>query len=587
MVYNKQRFLKQIYDIIMQQKIYFFILSILSGLIGGVVVQLLNIISLLLHRILFHLPPHHRLSALSWVNPWYCLLIPVLGGVGLWGVRKVFSPLFNKKIVDIIEANALHGGKLSIKDSFYIAIQTIFSNGFGISLGLESAYTQVSSAFASKLGRIFQVEQNKLRLLVGCGAAGAIGAAFDSVLGGAFYGFEIVLASYNFANFPYVILASMVGFMMVHWLGGAGPSFHVIPTAIYWFDYGLVSIFSLLCACVSILVMYSVTKIEIYLQQFKVDKLTALIIGALIVGVMGTITPAVLGSGHGALWLVLQGNIGFKLACVLFIFKAIASSISLGVGFRGGLFFASMLLGGTAGIIYGNVLILIGIHSLSPLLYAVIGMAVVSASIIGGPLCMMFLALDMANSYQTANIVLLAIIVAVVMVRKTFGYSFATWRFHLRGENLRSALDVSQLKLTTAEILMKPVIDSLDSKTTIAQALQYLQSNHNDWLVLRDNNNEYKGLVEVIRLLDDKFNSQDKLEQFIIRKNRVLTPGMNIKEIMDSFNDIYKCPWMVVVRGIDNYKILGIVQKEEVLNHYSEILEKQINDITGTKLYNK
>ncbi len=571
--------------IISKQKFFFFILAIISGIIGAFAVEFLNRSSLLLHRLLFHLSGSGHLSGLSLVNPWYCICIPLLGAIGLAATYRYLGPYFNSKIADIIEANALYGGKLSVKDSLYITIQTLFSNGFGISLGLESAYTQVGSAMASKIGRFFYIRQNKLRILVGCGAAGAIGAAFNSILGGAFYGFEIVLASYNFINFPYVMIAAIAGYITIYYLGGENPVFHIVPEIVHYIDYGVICIFSFFCAFIAIIVMYGATRIELFIKQLKIRKLYGLLGGALLVGVFGIINPAILGSGHGFIWVVFDHGMAFKLSCIILLLKAIASSVSLGVGFRGGLFFASMMLGGTAGIAYGNIIDFIGFHDLSPLVYAAIGMAVMSASIIGGPLSMMFLSLDMTNSYPMTGIVLLAVIVAIVTVRKIFGFSFATWRFHLSGKKIRSALDISGLAKTNAATLMKPVNFKVDCYLPINKALDLFHSYHLEVLILRNDKNEYAGLVELKDILENIANYKGKIGELAIRKNRILTPGMNIKEMMESFDDIHECSWMIVVRGTDNYEIMGIVSKEDVINRYNDILEGQIKDLTGMKIY--
>ncbi|WP_204307577.1 chloride channel protein, partial [Enterobacter hormaechei] len=71
-------------------------------------------------------------------------------------------------------------GRLSLNDSIIVAVQNVISNGFGASVGLEAGYTQLASGLASKLGLSLQLRRAELRILVGCGAAGAISAAFNA-----------------------------------------------------------------------------------------------------------------------------------------------------------------------------------------------------------------------------------------------------------------------------------------------------------------------------------------------------------------------------------------------------------------------
>ncbi len=151
----------------------------------------------LMHTLLFALPLGERLSAAATLDPWRALLVPLAGGVvfglGLLALAR-WRPV---REVDPIEANALHGGRMSLRGSLIVAAQTMWSSGVGASVGLEAGYTQLASGFASWIGRLFRLRRRDLRVLVGCGAAGAIGGAFGAPLAGAFYAFELVIGSYS------------------------------------------------------------------------------------------------------------------------------------------------------------------------------------------------------------------------------------------------------------------------------------------------------------------------------------------------------------------------------------------------------
>ena len=147
-------------------------------------------------------------------------LIPAIGGI-LLGLTVIW--LRKRKFrtpVDPIEANALYGGRMSLTDTFIIAGQTMISSGFGASVGLEAGYTQVGSGLASRLARVFRLRRNDVRILVGCGAAGAIAAAFDAPLTGAFYGFELVIGIYSVANVAPVMTAAICASLTAEMFGG-------------------------------------------------------------------------------------------------------------------------------------------------------------------------------------------------------------------------------------------------------------------------------------------------------------------------------------------------------------------------------
>src|SRR5690606_35833553 len=119
------------------------------------------------------------------------------------------------QMADAIEANALYGGRVSMRGSLLISLQTLLSNGFGGSVGLEAGYTQICSAFSSYFGRKLAARRSDMRLLVACGASGAISAAFSAPLAGTFYAFEVVLGAYTSANLVPVIASAVTAWLVV------------------------------------------------------------------------------------------------------------------------------------------------------------------------------------------------------------------------------------------------------------------------------------------------------------------------------------------------------------------------------------
>ena len=184
-----------------------------------------------LHGNLFGVPLDGHLSTGASIPPINALLAPVIGGV-LVGLAAAAIRYFRpREIVDPIEANALYGGRMSLWDSLDLALITIISVGFGGSAGMEAAYTQTGSGLASKAGRVFRLRRQDLRLLVGCGSAAAISAAFNSPLSGAFYAFELVIGSYTLQSLAPIASAALCGNLAMHAIAGAEPLFVMPPVA--------------------------------------------------------------------------------------------------------------------------------------------------------------------------------------------------------------------------------------------------------------------------------------------------------------------------------------------------------------------
>ena len=113
-----------------------------------------------------------RLSAVDHVTPLMALSTPVLGGLAI-GLIELWRRHRNARIpVDPVEANALRGGRMSLRDSVVVSLQTLISNGCGASVGLEAGYTQIGAGLASRIGIVLRLRRSDLRIMVGCGAAG-------------------------------------------------------------------------------------------------------------------------------------------------------------------------------------------------------------------------------------------------------------------------------------------------------------------------------------------------------------------------------------------------------------------------------
>ncbi len=418
------------------------------GVISGALVAAMSWIVQEMHWYLFGLPKGARLSSMFALFDPRHAFVPMLGGVIL-GVsiaylryRKFRTP------VDPIEANALHGGRLSITDTIIIVVQTIVSSGFGASVGLEAGYTQLGSGVASRIGRALKLRRNDVRMLVGCGAAGAIAAAFAAPLTGAFYGFELIIGVYTVVNVAPVLAAALSASVTAGLLGASRFPIHVGAVAhMTPHQYLPYLLLGLIGGAVSIAVMQFVTLVERAFTSLSIDAALRPAIGGCLVGLLALGTPQVLSSGHGAFELQLGMNYGLKVVAGVFLMKLSASAISLGSGFRGGLFFASLFLGVLLGKLFAAAMAILSPQTgIDPGVAAVIGMTSLAVGVVGGPLTMTFLALESTGDLTLTGVVLAASILSAMIVREGFGYSFSTWRLHLRGETIRSAHDIGWMR---------------------------------------------------------------------------------------------------------------------------------------------
>jgi CIC family chloride channel protein len=562
-------------------ELWLVLLAAMVGALAGLFVVLMNLSILLLHRLLFALPPGVRLSEATHLNPWRVVLVPSLGGL-LFGIASAgIGKLWPRRAVDAIEANALYGGQMSLIDSLIVMVQTVLSNGVGASVGLEAGYTQIGSAVGSRLGRSFRVRRSDLRLLVGCGAAGAIGAAFNAPLTGAFYAFELIIGTYSLITLAPVVAASITAIAVDRWLLGDPDGFDLIlPTTIPPFDYVPVLALGMVSALFGIAVMRGVTLVEDLFRRSRLPAWARPGVGGLAVGALGLFTPQVLSAGHGALHAGIDAPFALPFLAALVLAKAVASAISIGSGFRGGLFFASLFLGAMLGKLFAAVLAALSAHVVIPgVVCAIVGMSGLATAIVGGPLTMAFLALESTGSLPLTIAVLAAAVVSALTVRRTFGYSFATWRFHLRGEAIRSAVDIGWMRNLTVGRMMRREVRTVREDTPIEVFRRDFPLGAEQRVVLLDAAGRYAGIVHVAEAHAVE-NKAETIAELAQHKEHVLLPQMSIKEAIAMFEEA-ESDALAVVDSPETRRVIGLLTEQHALRRYSEELDRRRRDLSG------
>jgi CIC family chloride channel protein len=559
--------------------------AVLVGAGAGAIVTVLAGLSQAMHSLFFGIPLDVRLSAVDRIEPWRALAAPVMGGVLLGLIELWRKRVGARSAVDPVEANALRGGQMSLRDSVVVTVQTLISNGFGASVGLEAGYTQIGGGLASRLGIALKLRRSDLRIMVGCGAAGAIAAAFGAPLTGAFYAFELIIGVYSIASAAAVMGASLAGFLMAQALIGAPYSIHTPGVGnVQPLHYLVLMILGVAACGLGILTMRAVAVVEQTVERSPVPKWARPALGGLIIGCLALITPQVLGAGHGAMKLDLSMDMSGRLLATLIVLKLTAALVSLGSGFRGGLFFASLFVGALLGKLYGGLtseyLPNLGID---PLACTLTGMGVFAVAVVGGPLTMSFLVLETTGDYALTGAVLAACVVTSLTVREVFGYSFSTWRLHLRGESIRSANDVGWVRNLTVRKLMRQDPPTLAGDITIAQFRKSYPLGSRHMIVLTDPTGAYRGMVQTAEAhaseLDTVATSRP-IHTLARWSAASLSPDLDIKAAMQAFDEA-EADTLAVVDAAHGGKVVGLLTEAYASRRYAEELDKANRSLIG------
>ena len=563
-----------------QRELVLVLLACIVGVLSGLGATAISRGAHFMHKVLFKAGPEGLLSSINALSDAYMYLIPAGGGLVLGVYAVVVRRLRPKPVVDPIEANALDGGKMSLLDSVLLSLQTMLGNGFGASVGMEAGYTQWGAGVGSYLGQKLHLRRNDLRILVGCGAAGGIAAAFHAPLTGAFYAFELIIGVYAIPTVAQVMAASLLGFLTAHALGAIGTPIIIshVPEVVL-LDYVPFILLGVIGAFVAIGIMRMVTMVESGFARSHVPVVLRPMLGGLAVGALAIISPEILASGEAALHIQVGTGVSLMVLVVL-VMKICAAAVSLGSGFRGGLFSAALFMGAMMGKLFaGAAAILLPFLQVDPVVASVVGMAALAVGIVGGPFTMTFLTLESTGSLDITGLVLTAAIVCSLTVRNVFGYSFSTWRLHLRGETIRGAHDVGILRALTVGRVMQAAPLAFPADGRVAELRTALLADPLPVAILQDATGRYAGMVSLARLLAPDIDGAQAAATLAEAPDSPLSPEMPVQDALAVFRAC-RLPALAVVDPADG-GIVGLLEEATALRHYSAALERVNQSLSG------
>lgn len=560
------------------EPVQIFVCGVVGAGIGALVAGLRWLVDLL-HTVGFNLSEGRTLSTGIGVDPLRILLVPVIGGLVIGLSAIIMRRLRPKEIVDPIEANALHGGTMSLFDSLRLLVATITSNASGASLGMEAGYTQMGSGILAKVGQYFRLRRNDQRIFVGAGSAAAIAAAFNAPFAGAFYCFELILGTYSVRALAPVAAAALAGTFAQRALIDPEPIFSV--EQFFHFNLKVYFVFAMLgvfAAAFSVLAMQSVTWAERALRRLPLPQWLRPAIGGLLLSAIAIVIPQVLGSGHGAIQLMFDRNVTLKTFLILLLAKLVASAFSLGSGFRGGMFSSSLFLGCLFGGTFAGIATLM-VPSLSDMQSALmmVGMGAVAAAVIGAPLTMVFLVLEGTGSFAMMVAVMVGVVISSTIVRLTFGYSFSTWRFHQRGIGVRSPHDIGWLADLSVGRLMRTDAQVVPENTPLKELREKFPPGTAWHVFVVSDKGVYTGALDSSDVHDPQLN--DKLETRFARDlaadpDIFLLPYENVRTALGRFED-KEVETLPVLASSTDRSIVGYLSEQYALRRYNQELERR------------
>jgi chloride channel protein, CIC family len=409
---------------------------------------------------------HVGSTHLPWLGLGFFVVIPVIGGL-LYGpmIYRFAREARGHGVPEVMIAVADNGGRIRPQVSVVKAVASALCIGVGGSVGREGPIVQIGSALASSLGQWVKMPENRLRILVACGAAGGISATFNAPVTGVFFGVEIILREFSVDALFTVMLAAMIADVTAIPFLGDKPFLSGFPPGIelhHARDYLLVAVLAVIAALMGLAFKAVLYKTEDLCDQLWKGRpeWARPAVGGIALGLVLLAIPQMYGVGYPVMYQATAGRYALWFLIVLAFAKIAACSLTIGIGGSGGIFAPSLFIGVTSGMAFGEIVHhIFGPAAGQPALYAVVAMGAVFASAARAPLTSLASVVEMTGDFALTLPVMLAVAIAATLSRALSYGTIYTTKLLRRGTDIDRATPwraLADLKIADAMRPFRP-----------------------------------------------------------------------------------------------------------------------------------
>ncbi len=356
--------------------------------------------------------------------------------------RLFFIPIFGGAIIGIINRLFLHKedegfgvarvldelrhiNKFLMKPKLTAIkiLQTTITLGSGLSAGRQGPIVHLGGAIGSTIGYKFNFSKRKLRILIGCGVAGAIAGVFNTPIAPSIFVLEILMNKDHLEFFAPIVVSSIISVIITRSLIG-NKAFFVIQG-----EFGLIGykelffyvLLGILVGIIAVFYMKSIYYIKKNITKIKINTLFYPVIGAIGVSLIGYFLPDIFDIKYETIRKIVEGNFELKLLVLLLLGKMLATAFTIGSGGVGGVFVPGIYIGAASGGILGNILNDIAPMSIFNInTYSLVGMGAMIAAFANAPLTGTIILLELTDNYTLILPILLSCAVSSVTTQLIF-----------------------------------------------------------------------------------------------------------------------------------------------------------------------
>ncbi|HOP47176.1 MAG TPA: chloride channel protein [Desulfobacteraceae bacterium] len=515
-------------------------------------------------------------------TPWYLrILIPALGGLIVGPLVYFFArEAKGHGVPEVMEAVALKSGIIRKRIVFIKSLASAICIASGGSVGREGPIVQIGSAIGSTIGQILKVSGDRIRTLVGCGAAAGIAATFNAPIAGSMFALEIILGDFALATFSPIVISSVTATAISrHFLGNA-PAI-IVPTyqLISAWEFPLYVSLGLFCAVLGVTFTTVLYRFEDLFENLKFPEYLKAVLGGFIIGIMGLLFPHILGVGYGAIDLCLLEKLSWWIMLLLVFFKILSTSITIGSGGSGGIFAPSLFLGAMAGGFFGSV-----VHSLFPNItatpgaYGIVGMGAIVSATTHGPLTAILMLFEMTGNYKIILPLMIACIISSLAAGRLLKDSIYTLKLSRRGVNIKAGKEINVLKSILVKDVMNTEVDSIQENLSLKKLAEKIsKSKHNSFPVV-DIEENLTGILSFLDYHDIAYD--ENLKDLVVAKDLATSKVVTVALDDNIYNALEKITQrdfsiLPVVAKENSTELVGVLTRRDIMDAYNKAVIKK------------
>jgi CIC family chloride channel protein len=511
-------------------------------------------------------------------------------------IRRFLDGSIEKGSSRILYAVAKKGGIMPKKQMYAQIITSSLTVGLGGSAGLESPITITGAAFGSNYAQKYKLSQKDRILLLACGVAAGIGAAFNAPIAGVLFAIEVVLTDVSISAFIPIIISAATGALvsevllsqevLLSFKQNLTFNFHNTP---YYILLGV------LAGLVSVYHARNFRRVEHFFNRFKNNTYKKALFGASILAVLIFFFPTLFGEGYESIKTLSSPNpevlldntllekfenkewILLAFVGIVVFLKSLATGLTLGSGGNGGNFAPSLFVGSYLGFFVAKSIHLLGLSNSLPIAnFTIVGMAGILSGLFHAPLTAIFLIGEITGGYDLMVPLMIVSSISYAVSKQFEHHSMDVKALADKGEVFTSDKDKNILQSIDFLPLVDTDVKTVSLEKSLEQLVEYLSTSSQAILPVLDEQNKLLGIIdfEVIRPI--VFNPYrikfTEIKEVMSQPKESINHDDGMETIMEKFETTNETLLPVTKNG----KFFGLIAKVDLLEAYREKLKEMI-----------